>query len=63
MEEHSKIKNLINFLKENNVGLSSEEITNTYIGFISCNNNLNDFSDYIDKQVKHYKTLYISSHF
>ncbi len=26
-------------------------------------NNLPDFSDYIDKQVKHYKTLYISSHF
>ena len=31
MEEHSKIKNLINFLKENNVGLSSEEITGDYV--------------------------------
>ena len=26
-------------------------------------NNLIDFSDYIDNQVKHYKMLYINSHF
>ena len=38
MEEHRKIKNLINFLKENNAGLSSEEITSTYFEFSSYNN-------------------------
>ena len=70
MEEHSKIKNLINFLKENNVGLSSEEITNTYIGFISCNNNLNDFLTNkfvhslpnLENEFKFKITKYISNH-
>ena len=31
MNEHEKIKELIKFLKENNIGLSSEEITGDYV--------------------------------
>jgi len=45
MNEHKKIKKLIKFLKENSIGLSSEEIANTYCEFLSYNNNnsTNDF--------------------
>ena len=43
MKEHKKIKKLIKFLKENSIGLSSEEIASTYCEFLSYNNNTNDF--------------------
>ena len=44
MNDHKKIKKLIKFLKENSIGLSSEEIASTYCEFLSYNNNsTNDF--------------------
>ena len=43
MNEHKNIKKLIKFLKENSIGLSSEEIASTYCEFLSYNNNTNDF--------------------
>ena len=46
MNEHEKIKELIKFLKENNIGLSSEEITSTCCDFLSYyNNSINDLKD------------------
>ena len=43
MNNNHKINQLIKFLKENDVGLSSTEITIAYKEFISQNNNINDF--------------------
>ena len=38
MHEDKKLRKLIKFLKENNTGLSSEEITSTYFEFLSYKN-------------------------
>tara|TARA_B110000014_G_C19576153_1_gene306699 strand:+ start:75 stop:293 length:219 start_codon:yes stop_codon:yes gene_type:complete len=43
MNNNHKINQLIKFLKENDIGLSSTEITIAYREFISQNNNINDF--------------------
>ena len=41
MNNNHKINQLIKFLKENDVGLSSTEINIAYKEFISQNNNIN----------------------
>ena len=70
MNEHEKIKELIKFLKENNIGLSSEEITSTYCDFLSYyNNSINDFLTnkfgkewtYLEHELKSTITKYIST--
>ena len=71
MNEHKKIKKLIKFLKENSIGLSSEEIANTYCEFSSYNNNnsTNDFLTnkfgkewtYLEHEPKSTITKYISN--
>ena len=43
MNKNEKIKELIKFSKDNNVRLSSTEITSSYCEFLSYNNNINDF--------------------
>ena len=43
MNNNHKINQLIKFLKENDIGLPSTEITIGYREFISRNNNINDF--------------------
>lgn len=43
MNNIHKINQLIKFLKENDIGLSSTEINTVYREFISQNNNINDF--------------------
>ena len=44
MNNIEKIKELIKFLKDNNIRLSSTEITSSYCEFLSYNNNnINDF--------------------
>ena len=71
MNEHKRIKKLIKFLKENSIGLSSEEIANTYCEFLSYNNNnsTNDFLTnkfgkewtYLEHELKSTITKYISN--
>mgnify|MGYP001076963800 CR=1 FL=1 len=70
MNEHEKIKELIKFLKENNIGLSSEEITSTCCDFLSYyNNSINDFLTnkfgkewtYLEHELKSTITKYISN--
>ena len=71
MNNNHKIKQLIKFLKDNNIGLSSTEITIAYSEFLSQNNSngIKDFLTnkfgkewkYLDHKLKDKITKYLAN--